>query len=119
MVSKSALECSGVSSGHNFVIADRPVVWGFDGQTDVTPAALRLPNVQVFATLTRSIALVACHESAGALAPVHYSDVNRIFASAAAEWIAGPTREVVAESLASRVRGCKRLVCLSYAEFTG
>lgn len=89
-------------SGGHFIIGDRPVVWGFDGVVDVQPRALRHPDVQLFATLTRSVALFACHPSGAPPDSVSFREVNRIVAAAATHWIAGPTRSVVAESLADR-----------------
>lgn len=86
----------------NFIIGDRPVVWGFDGAVDAQPRALRHPNVQLFATLTRSVALFACHPSGAPPDALSLREVNRVIAMAATHWIAGPTRAVVAESLADR-----------------
>jgi len=88
----------------HFVIGDRPIVWGFEGMPHAKPSALRHPGVQVFATLTRSLALFAHHPSTPPPQSISYWDVNRVIASAAQNWIAGPTREVVAEALFSRVR---------------
>jgi len=83
---------------------DRPVVWGFDGIVDAQPSTLRHPNVQLFVTLTRSVALFAYHPSAVPPDGVSSYDVNRVIALAAKHWVAGPTRYVVAESLAERTR---------------
>ena len=88
--------------GGNFMVGDRPVVWGFDGVVDARPSALRHPHVQLFATLTRSVALFAHHPSGASPNTVSFREVNRVIASAATEWIAGPARSVVAEALAER-----------------
>jgi hypothetical protein len=88
--------------GGHFIIGDRPVVWGFDGAVGVQPRALRHPDVQLFATLTRSVALFAHHPSAPPPPTIQFQDVNRILASAAHEWIAGPTRVVVSEALSTK-----------------
>jgi Protein of unknown function (DUF4238) len=86
--------------GKFFVIADRPVVWGFDGFSDVPPSALRDPLCQMAVPLTRSLALFAFHASAPRQEAIAPEDINRITASGAREWIAGPTESVVQESLA-------------------
>lgn len=93
-----------------FIIADRPVVWGFarlesDGLSlvlDVPPSALRDPRVQLFAPLTRSIALVGWHAAGPSINKVRPEHVNHVVAAAAHDWIAGPTRDTV-ESILSRV----------------
>lgn len=85
-----------------FVLGDRPVVWGFDGAVDSQPRALRHPDVQLVATLTRSLALFAHHASVPPPGAISYQDVNRILAAAAQDWIAGPTRDVVAEALSAQ-----------------
>jgi len=90
-------------SGGHFIVGDRPVVWGFDGKVDAQPRALRHPDVQLFATLTRSVALFASHPAASAPRAISYRDVNRIVATAAQNWIAGPTRAVVAEVLSGEM----------------
>jgi hypothetical protein len=86
--------------GKFFVIADRPVVWGFDGFSDVPPSALRDPLCQMAVPLTRSLALFAFHASAPRQEAIAPEDINRISASGARKWIAGPTESVVQESLA-------------------
>lgn len=88
----------------HFVIGDRPVVWGFEGTLNTKPSALRHPDVQVFATLTRSLALFAHHPAILPPRSISDWDVNRVIASAAQNWIAGPTQEVVAEALSSRAQ---------------
>lgn len=88
--------------GRHFIIGDRPVVWGFDGAVDSQPRALRHPDVQLFATLTRSVALFAHHPSVPPPGAISCQDVNRVLASAAQDWIAGPTRDEVTEALSSR-----------------
>jgi hypothetical protein len=85
--------------GGYFVIGDRPVVWGFEGMLTAKPSALRHPDVQVFAPLTRSLALFAYHPSGLPPRSISHRDVNRTVASFARDWIAGPTREVVAAAL--------------------
>lgn len=86
----------------NFIIGDRPVVWRLNGVVDAQPRALRHPHVQLFATLTRSVALFAFHPSGTPPETVSFREVNRILAVAATNWIAGPTKSIVAESLADR-----------------
>lgn len=85
--------------GGYFVIGDRPVVWGFEGMLTAKPSALRHPDTQLFAPLTRSLALFAYHPSGSPPRAIYYQDVNRVLAAAAQDWVAGPTREVVAEAL--------------------
>lgn len=89
-------------AGRHFVIGDRPVVWGFDGHFEDPPSALRNPAVQLVAPLSRSLALFACHHAATPPVSISYAAVNQIIASAAQEWIAGPTRAIVAEALSLR-----------------
>jgi Protein of unknown function (DUF4238) len=91
--------------GKFFIIADRPVVWGFQGLSIVKPSALRDPSCQLVAPLTRSLALFAFHASAPRQESITPEDINRISASGAHEWIAGPTEDTVAEALASKPRG--------------
>lgn len=85
--------------GGEFIIGDRPVVWGFEGALDVTPAALRSPKVQLFAPLTPKIALMAAARESNVPAQVTPDDVNRITACAAESWIAGASKEVVLAAL--------------------
>jgi hypothetical protein len=75
---------------------------GLNDHLDVPPRALRHPGIQLFAPLTRSLALFACHPSAPPPPAISYALVNRAIASAAQEWIAGPTHDVVAEALSWR-----------------
>lgn len=84
--------------GGYFVIGDRPVVWGFQGLLTAKPNAMRNPNVQVFAPLTRSLALFAYHLEGSLPRSIDHREVNRVIALAARDWIAGPTRQVVAEA---------------------
>jgi len=93
--------------GEAFIIADRPVVWGFAEfrdaglslLLDVPPSALRDPRVQLVAPLTRSIALFAFHASAPPPERIRPIDVNRIVASGAHRWVAGPAEAAVAAAL--------------------
>ncbi|MGH9199673.1 MAG: DUF4238 domain-containing protein [Vicinamibacterales bacterium] len=78
--------------GGDFIVGDRPVVWGFDGVVGAQPSALRHPQVQLFAPLTRSVALFAHHPSVSPPRAISYHDVNRVLASAATDWIAGGGR---------------------------
>lgn len=89
------------SAGH-FIIGDRAIVWGFEGVVDAQPSSLRRPQVQLFAPLTRSLALFAYHPSGAPPEAVSFREVNRAIAAAARRWIAGPTRTVVLESLEER-----------------
>lgn len=84
----------------SFVIGDRPVVWGFDGAMDVPPSALRRQEVQLFAPLTRSVALFADNGLAAPVAQIRPRDVNRAIATAARSWIAGSSDFVVREARA-------------------
>lgn len=89
-------------NGKHFVLGDRPVVWGFAGQSDEPPRALRNPLVQLAAPLSGSLALFAHHAAGGRPESIAPSDINRIIASAAHEWVAGPTEKVVREALSQR-----------------
>lgn len=82
-------------TGQYFIIGDRPVVWGFAGNVEAPPSAFRHPDVQFFAPLSRSMALIGHHEAADPPDIVFPSDINRIMAFAAHQWIAGPTEETV------------------------
>jgi hypothetical protein len=88
--------------GREFIIGDRPVVWGFEGALDVTPAALRSPRVQLFAPLTRKIALMAVGRESRVPERVTPGDVNRVTACAAEEWIAGASEGAVSAALKLR-----------------
>ena len=89
-------------SGRNFIIGDRPVVWGFPDAIEDPPSALQHPRVQVFVALTKSVALFAFHAEASPPEQVPYTAINDAIASGSQEWIAGPTRESVADALQSR-----------------
>ena len=56
-------------------------------------------RVQLFAPLTRSIALFACHESGPFFEMIRAEHVNRIAASEAHNWIAGRTKAIVQSTL--------------------
>jgi hypothetical protein len=86
-----------------FIIGDRPVVWGFAGQFDSPPRALRHTAVQLFAPLTHSLALFAHHTAARPPDLITPLQVNRIVAAAAHEWIAGPAETVVRQALNERL----------------
>lgn len=88
--------------GWHFIVADRPIVWGFDGQLNVPPRALRHPDVQLFCALTRSIALFAYHGSGLPPREITCEGINRVLARGAKQWIAGPTRETVGRALELR-----------------
>jgi hypothetical protein len=88
--------------GAQFVIGDRPVVWGIAGDLSVTPAALRLGDAQLVVPLTSTVAWFAqgpAGERPNAVTP---TEVNGVIAAGASDWIAGPTREVVLEALELR-----------------
>ena len=85
--------------GQYFVIGDRPLVWGFKHSLSVEPRYLRHPNVQVFAPLTKSLGLFAFNPSGYPPEKISYLDFNRAIADAARSWVAGPTRQVVAEAM--------------------
>jgi hypothetical protein len=86
-------------AGDFFIIGDRPIVWGFAGMLNVKPAALRDPNAQIIAPITRSVALVAYNPAGEPPERVKPEDINRAIASAAVQWIAGPTHSVVRAAL--------------------
>ena len=88
--------------GGSFVIADRPVVWGFAHDVTVPPTLLRHPEVQLFAPLTRSLALFAQNAEARTPDRISPSDVNRAMAMAASEWIAGASEAVVRDAIRLR-----------------
>jgi hypothetical protein len=89
--------------GKHFIIGDRPVVWGFAGHSDVAPSALRNPLVQLAAPLSGSLALFAHHALEPHPEVIMPNDINRIVASGAHDWIAGPTESVVREALSERI----------------
>lgn len=86
--------------GGSFVIGDRPVAWGFDGAMDVAPNALRHKDVQLFAPLTRSVALFAHNDLGSPPSEVRFRDVNRAVATASTSWIAGSNETVVRDARA-------------------
>lgn len=86
----------------HFIIGDRPVVWGFQDFVDEPPGALQHPNVQLFATLTKSVALFAYHVESLPPSAVPYTSVNDAIAAGSHEWIAGPSREEVLEAMQRR-----------------
>jgi hypothetical protein len=79
----------------SFVIGDRPVAWNVAGRVDVPPTALRHAEVQLFAPLSRSVALFAHHEAATPPSAVTVMDVNKAMVGAAHDWIAGASEQVV------------------------
>lgn len=83
-----------------FVTSDRVVTWLVDGYVDTPPAALRHPSVQVVAPLTKKLVLVGRHGTS----PINERSrsLNRFIACCAADWIAGPTREIVEQALQDR-----------------
>jgi hypothetical protein len=83
-----------------FITSDRGVAWLVAGIADTPPAALRHPTAQVVAPLTRTVALVGRH-GAGEL-NVTPREVNRLIACLASDWVAGPTYDLVHQSLADR-----------------
>lgn len=85
-----------------FVTCDRPLVWGVDGAWEVPPAALRHERAELVVPISRSRALYAAHPSYGPLAPVSPAEINRVMAIAAHQWVAGPERSVVEQSLRDR-----------------
>jgi hypothetical protein len=86
--------------GEFFITSDRGVAWLADGYADTPPSALRHPAAQVVAPLTRKVALVGRH----ATTPLKVTprEVNRFVAFASADWIAGPSRDVVERALQDR-----------------
>lgn len=86
--------------GEFFITSDRGVGWLVDGYADTPPAALRHPAAQVVAPLTRKKTLVGRYGNAPL--DVTPREVNRFIAFASADWIAGPTRQVVERALQDR-----------------
>jgi len=85
--------------GREFIIADRPVLWGFDGALDVTSAALRDHRVQLYAPLTPKLVLMAVGPGGRIPERVTPEDVNRVMALGAQHWIAGASQDVVLRAL--------------------
>jgi hypothetical protein len=81
--------------GTSFVIGDRPIAWSVAGRADVPPAALRHPEVQLLAPLSRSVALFAHHEATTPPSVVSVVDVNRAVVGSAHDWIAGASEATV------------------------
>jgi len=94
-------------AGEHFIIGDRPVVWEIAGRFDLTPAALRHPKARVFAPLTSSVALVGYASRDNVPATITVAEVNGVLASAAFDWIAGPTHHSVTQALALRDIGSR------------
>lgn len=90
-------------AGRCFVIGDRPVIWGLPGNVEMPPYAFRHPDVQFIAPLSKSLAMIGYYPASDPPETVFPSDINRIVASAAHEWIAGPTEKVVREALSERI----------------
>lgn len=84
-----------------FITSDRGVAWLVDGYLDTPPAALRHPDAQVVAPLTRKIVLVGRNKT-NALR-VTPREVNRFTACVASDWIVGPTQKVVEQAIRDRV----------------
>ncbi len=80
-----------------FITSDRGVAWVADGCADTPPAALRHPIAQVVAPLTRKVALVGRNETHKL--QVTPREVNRFIASAASDWVAGPTKSVIEQAI--------------------
>jgi hypothetical protein len=86
--------------GEWFITSDRGIAWLVDGYADTPPAALRDPTAQVFAPLTRKLALVGRHSTQNlAVTP---REINSRVAFAASDWVAGPTAEVVEKAIIDR-----------------
>lgn len=83
-----------------FITSDRGVAWLADGYADTPPAALRHPTAQVVAPLTRKVALVGRNETSKL--QVTPREVNRLIASLASSWVAGPTKSVVVQAIQDR-----------------
>ena len=91
----------GAPEGSSFVIGDRPVVWGFQDSLKVRPNELRHRDIQLVAPLSRSIALLAHHESALTPSRILPDEINAIMANAARAWIAGSDENTVIEAMAT------------------
>ena len=89
-------------NGEYFVIGDRPVIWGFAGALDVRPSALRHPDAQIIAPLTRTIALFGFNPAGESPTAIKVQDINRAMSLGARDWIAGPTQATVLSALAFR-----------------
>jgi len=92
--------------GESFVLGDRPVAWGFKDDLSAAPNMLRHPDVQLFAPLSRTIALFA--HNADYQPPIGVPRrsmispelVNAAVAAAANNWIVGSEESTVREALA-------------------
>lgn len=85
----------------SFVIGDRPVFWGFEGNFSAEPSMFRHPAVQLFAPLSRSLALFAYHADSIQPSTIMPSQVNSIIAAAAERWVAGSDEATVANAINS------------------
>jgi hypothetical protein len=89
-------------TGGHFVIGDRPVIWGYPGNFDAPPSAYRRADVLFIAPLSGSLALIGYNATGTTPETVFGSNLNRLVASAAHDWIAGPTEKAVRQALAER-----------------
>lgn len=86
--------------GTFFIIGDRPVGWGVPECLDAPPSCLRDRDAFLIAPLGRSLALIGRNNpEPWSVTP---SDINSMLASWAQEWIAGPSKDTVADAIHRR-----------------
>jgi Protein of unknown function (DUF4238) len=90
-----------------FITSDRAVSWLVDGHANTPPSALRNLKAEVYAPLTKSIALVGRN----AEMPIQMTtrEVNLRIAFCASKWIAGSNREIVQQALFDRKENLEKL----------
>lgn len=92
----------GPPDGEFFVLADRAVGWIVDGQTDLSPAHLRLDRAVMVAPLSRGRLLVGKHGRDPWNPGPTTEQINAAIAGMADEWIVGPTHDVVFRAMQNR-----------------
>jgi Protein of unknown function (DUF4238) len=91
-----------------FITSDRAVSWLVDGYADTPPSALRNLKAEVYAPLTKRIALVGRNVEM----PIQVTtrEVNLRIAFCASKWIAGTNREIVQQALSDRKQNLEKLL---------
>jgi len=93
--------------GKSFVLGDRPVAWGFRDDLVAPPNMLRHPDVQLFAPLSRTVALLAHNGDnqppigVARRSNVSVELVNAMMTAAASRWIVGSDESAVRGALAA------------------
>jgi hypothetical protein len=91
--------------GSSFVLGDRPVAWGFRDDLFAPPNMLRHPDVQLFAPLSRTVALLAHNTDfrptigVGRRSDISTELVNAVMVAAASKWIVGSDMSTVRDAL--------------------